>query len=804
MIQRRKFLQKLFVFYGSLALVLGLCTSASASVIDAPHNETNNVKCRDCHTYSLWWKYSPATTNGSPPYNEITNAVCDKCHAANGSAPTKIPHNSTSMADLHDTYLGTWETKCVDCHSPHYQDQLNWLAADPTLSDDLYLATGTINAGSIQVNSGTNTTTLTYKNADADPNWISPALWPAKSSPGRGLILVIRDNTQSTFEIIAATEGTTIIPGSAIGTGTITVQGSIPTSYNPADTDFALIYGQLVKKSIATPTSGVKEVKFFDASITYADNRVGGTVDPVGNQGICQVCHTQTKYYNADGLQPDRTNPANPRVAATPHNRTATCTGCHAASLGFRPTNADHTFISNLGTTCAACHDQADIISGTHLGNCVDCHDGAPVLISPFPSAKWPTASGQLRNTGNCYDCHSPIAAAFTAHPQANDHSGQVDPYPNCVGCHFHANKDVVNEIHGADGSPCDTCHSLTYNGGSGTYSGSGALIGKAAQHGPGNCTTCHTDIAANFFVHPQSNDHGGQVDATPACTTCHNGDPVNDVHSWSCGMCHSAPTGLLKSVALSKGPGDCMHCHTNFYVHLTTTPHTSSVTATSACVSCHANPDLINGLHGRNGCGTCHDQYGTLVGSAAGHAGGGDCALCHAVEAAAGMGHPATDHTTMNTYVVANPEGNCTSCHTGDPVEIVHNKNCLGCHLALNTTDINTLVGSAAGHGGHQSNTCIDCHGTIGSRFTAHQKAYDHDLQVTALGTNCYTCHTGVDPIWDIHVQNCGRCHAADGRLVGSAAGKGTGKPPTTGNSCSACHADPKYNTTTGEPPHH
>jgi hypothetical protein len=74
------------------------------------------------------------------------------------------------------------------------------------------------------------------------------------------------------------------------------------------------------------------------------------------------------------------------------------------------------------------------------------------------------------------------------------------------------------------------------------------------------------------------------------------------------------------------------------------------------------------------------------------------------------------------------------------------------------------------------------------------HENTITHDTQVTALGTTCYTCHTGLDPIWDNHKRNCGDCHADDGRLIGSATGKGTGKPPTTGNNCSDCHSAPRY----------
>jgi len=347
MINRLNAVKKLSIVSGALLFVWCLCTLSLAAVIDAPHNDTNAIECNACHTYSLWWQYSPAINNSGTSYSQISDGVCNKCHAPGDSDTNEMPHSRTSMVGTsHDSYLGEWTTtKCIDCHNPHYQEQLNWLSSDSSLSANLFLVTGVISAGSIQGNSAANTTTLNYKNADAHSHWLDPASWSAKSGPGRGLILVIRDSTANSFEVNSASLTTAIVAGTANGAGSITVQGSIPASYNAADTNFALIYGQLLKKSITTPSAGGRDVKFFDAGTTYNDGIVGGSVDPVGNpsQGICQVCHTNTTYYNADGLQPDRTNPSGPRLAATAHNPTLSCTSCHPMALGFRSTNGDYT-----------------------------------------------------------------------------------------------------------------------------------------------------------------------------------------------------------------------------------------------------------------------------------------------------------------------------------------------------------------------------------------------------------------------------------------------------------------------------
>ncbi len=45
-----------------LALVL-LARIATAAVFDAPHNDTNNIGCSRCHSYSVWWQYSPGQSN---------------------------------------------------------------------------------------------------------------------------------------------------------------------------------------------------------------------------------------------------------------------------------------------------------------------------------------------------------------------------------------------------------------------------------------------------------------------------------------------------------------------------------------------------------------------------------------------------------------------------------------------------------------------------------------------------------------------------------------------------------------------
>ncbi|MDP2106316.1 MAG: hypothetical protein Q8J76_10020, partial [Desulfobulbaceae bacterium] len=287
---------------GLLAAMLAAGSAYATSVLDAPHNESHDVHCSSCHSYSLWWQFSP-TTPGTAEYDGRTDDVCNKCHGASGSEFRKLPHSAFSMGDSHNTVLGDWSTKCIDCHDPHLQAQFNWLSATATFGDGslaggLYLAEGTI--GAITDNND-GTTAITFTNAAAKAPWQDTERWSQKSgNTGRGLLISLGYTTgEKTYEIISASTTTAITNGAAgLGEGTITVQsGSDPIdSGKYTGSNFGIIYGQLVKSSIATPNSGAKSVKFFDSQDGLVDSASGATTE-----AICQVCHTQTHYWKNDG-----------------------------------------------------------------------------------------------------------------------------------------------------------------------------------------------------------------------------------------------------------------------------------------------------------------------------------------------------------------------------------------------------------------------------------------------------------------------------------------------------------------------
>ncbi len=202
--------------------------------------------------------------------------------------------------------------KCVDCHSAHDPAQVDW-RTNTTDANDLYLVKGTIT--SIATVTG-GQTTFNYSQVSAKSEWSDTATWGKKNNtlPRSGLILVVdTTNATNTYEVISATMET------------ITIKGAIDPS--KAGKTFGLIYGQMIKKSISTPTEGNKDVKFFNPQ-----NPDGGYTNST-NTGICQVCHAKTTMsWNSSGSGGNAVHQA---VLGSGLN----CTECHTMAQGFKKPN---------------------------------------------------------------------------------------------------------------------------------------------------------------------------------------------------------------------------------------------------------------------------------------------------------------------------------------------------------------------------------------------------------------------------------------------------------------------------------
>jgi len=357
-------------------LVVFCASSVLASITDAPHNGTFGIHCDDCHSYSLWWRYSPASHDlqnsaAKLDYETMVDFICLKCH--DGSDPS-IPPMQDHSSDILGTGHGTWSTTCIDCHDPHRQGQLEWRTG---FSSELFLVTGTM-ASVTKDSPQVGQTTIIYNDGYSPsstwkPDSIDPQAltWTKKNSttPDRSLIFVHdTTNALNTFSILSvdSANNTIIIKGTldpaAVDTVTVPVDSS--------DT-FGLIYGQLIKSQITPenpPGSSAKDVRFFNPNGGFVEEDASGS----GNtSGICQVCHTKTvdpvsldKRFQSDG-----TAPTGSHLAYLTNNRN--CTECHYTKNGFAPSAVDHS-INGYGhvtdtplcvTTCHAAENPMVVLT---------------------------------------------------------------------------------------------------------------------------------------------------------------------------------------------------------------------------------------------------------------------------------------------------------------------------------------------------------------------------------------------------------------------------------------------------------
>jgi cytochrome c553 len=201
----KKILQLLGVLLVSFCVMTG--NGDATSFLNAPHNEDNSISCKDCHQYpfSAWPGYvqDPANIDDT-----IRNYICIGCHNGTGSAPLKVLHSSQNT----NGRFSPWTTQCVDCHDPHFQAQLQYIATYPQL---LFLVTGAYSSVSVDRTDPQNITSLvTYNSPQGDAFWLDPGKWGAKTKPGRGLIFV-SDTAQPyyTYEVVSADSSSITLAG---------------------------------------------------------------------------------------------------------------------------------------------------------------------------------------------------------------------------------------------------------------------------------------------------------------------------------------------------------------------------------------------------------------------------------------------------------------------------------------------------------------------------------------------------------------------------------------------------------------
>ena len=403
--------------------------------------------------------------------------------------------------------------------------------------------------------------------------------------------------------------------------GSQTFEMSCTKCHDPHDYQQNILGGnnlKLVKATVKTPNSGDKGV-IFSARGSDAPGNVGSAhsfADGDTNyDGICEVCHTQTKFHSNNGLYL-----GNP-VAA--HNGGVFCIRCHSHDKGFRGAwcGGCHGETQNNGNDaivrravlgefasgshhvaggavqdadCAVCHYEA-IDGAYHENNLVDLRDpdSGTTLIS-FSQFTRNTASNTLESwvtsvqNNFCLHCHDSNGASDSTVPVAGGTA--LRPFTSNT-------QDASNVF--AQLAPTNSTFHPVRGAASNPFCVPSASNGNViTMQPPWNHTATHNVISC-FDCH-YANGHGGpnqrmiraavDFDAMAAGTLT-SGLPVEAF----CTLCHKSTTYVTpprRSVAGSR-----------YEYHGTNQgQHSADGGNELGCMGCHGGTVNWGGLAGGNG----------------------------------------------------------------------------------------------------------------------------------------------------------------------------------------------------------
>ncbi|MCL7489194.1 MAG: CxxxxCH/CxxCH domain-containing protein [Desulfobulbaceae bacterium] len=474
-----------------------------------------------------------------------------------------------------------------------------------------------------------------------------------------------------------------------------------------------------------TPKSGKKTIVFNGPTgpNSFADG--DGTYD-----GICEVCHTQTKYFRNDGSGSDQNHGGrNGSNCMLCHNHVngfahggggdnTDCASCH--------NTASHSQHLSLDNNCFHCHDQENMRDGD--GNIVDprlgtacdaCHQdgrGGPPNQTDY-KANWANASYDL----SCDGCHNgrpsldTLVMANDGHDRLVGEAG-IRQYP-CYYCHAETVDSSWNLLaRHADGSR-DVAVDEQWE-----------IVDQTPPAEPHYdpdtqvCTNiyCHTD---GTTVDPEMRPYPWSGGAQ-SCNSCHGHDPSKT----DCTSCHTGSMAWeseqewLSAMPMYANTGPGTSRANSHFRHLFTG---------FDCDDCHA--DTVVGA-----CLTCHtDANGNPVIPS-----GQMTDIAHVN----GAYHVNKEKTVVfkdgGTYDIASKTCSSTACHSGaNPVwgDSVNNAiTCLECHgtTGADVDDFGVFNGSQAKI--NLSQWTITGHGR-----TAGSGNYDSGNPPASFpGIGCWYCH--------------------------------------------------------------
>jgi hypothetical protein len=425
----------------------------------------------------------------------------------------------------------------------------------------------------------------------------------------------------------------------------------------------------------------------------------------------------------------------------------------------------------------------------SYPSQCSECHDGR-YIQGNGPIAPVPTKSGNHPATSNlCQACHTTFGFELR---RGLDHS---EVFANCSTCHDGVIAVGKSIYHQQTTAECDECHNTTSFlnlNPDGSFNHTGITTG---------CVRCHNGVTAIGKTTPQVIHDS----TTSDCSFCHTTDgfvPAYPDHSTfltdttRCDSCHNPSGGGVNATDQPAGHPvmtrtdaaveDCRTCHSvNGFSMGGVFPHRLIDPTILECKTCH-NDDPANSINAR---GTSsdptppHPSIGTQ-----------DCAGCHSTDAF----FPAFNIDHTDPAVVAE---RCDSCHipdgsgTGRGLSANHvpftTEDCEVCHAPPGGGTFATGYYDHVAFG--VTNGCQTCHNDV----IVSGKPGTH-IPTTPADQDCVVCHqaTVTNNFVDFsggsfHANvavsnNCQTCH--DGVL---ATGKSADHIPTTPNDqdCATCH---------------
>lgn len=734
----------------SILMLLAVASpSWAVAPLVPPHNSTNNIDCRSCHSVqSVLGKSGPAAFNN----------MCTSCHRDGAFSKTDgmiTPFSQSDFANPFGTYSGTRP-------SVKYQTSHKWSGSDNVPKAGASSPVGSWPAELLNRTStyldlrGTLSCARCHDIHNANAN--------AFVSRANHLLRADNTNDAMCLKCHVGNNSTTHLGGS-----------------HPINIDYAAAVAKDPTKISSSPVSS------NPANYTASLQLVNGKV-------LCSTCH---KLHFADGN------------SSTFDNRSSSSFGQLSTSKGHLLRTDLRGSSATARNVCTNCHIGKESHHGANQGvQCADCHGGhvneadgtAANVYLVKRYINFSTAKGAVRNKqvlfqytgatrnyrsadgkGVCQACHS-IPPSGGISPKGVPYPPQHDSMSAnvCDDCHSHKSNS------GSFSGGCSSCHGFPpqniLTGGPGGkaagYTGDESLTKHKKHADLGySCVQCHfpAETAMDNPLHqkgsyqdvfPAAHKAGilasqngadpvyNTVDRTCANTYCHsNGKPAGGTlvtvvtPAWqngattNCSSCHQAsPTTNAHQAHISKGFG-CETCHNatvkNSIAIFDRTKHANNVKEIN-----FNNPLL--GISGSS-CANiyCHSngkgQFASPVWTATYN---NNCAICHASTGITTGAHQA--HLSPATLYGPNlnketPPISCNNCHsypTGHVNGSIQVPST--CSVVCHPNGIGT---SANWANGLRVDDCTTCHAPIASRVNKYA-SYKADFSSTPHNGSCTVCH--------------------------------------------------------------